>query len=134
MGIEDVALLNSHTQPGENSALKAHEFMKNRMKTDGLDFTGLFVLTDMTALGAMSALHGFSISIPGQVSVIGFGDEPESSLYHPSLTTIGCNYQEVAREAVDIIEKRLSGDTEEVIQKFIPMTLVERESTGHVPA
>ena len=134
LGIENISLMDSQTKPGENSAMNAYEFLKNKIKTDGLDFTGLFVLSDMTALGAMRALHDLKISIPGQVSGVGFGDDPESPLYHPSLTTVGTNYRLVAKEAVDIIELRLSGDKEEVIQTFIPMTLVKRESTGNVPA
>jgi DNA-binding LacI/PurR family transcriptional regulator len=72
------------------------------------------------------------ISIPGQVSVVGFGDDPEAKLFHPSLTTVRGEYREVAREAVEIIERRLSGDCEEVIQKMIPMTLIQAESTGKI--
>lgn len=130
MGVEDISCFDSETKPGENSALKAYEFLKSRIKTDGLGFTGLFVISDGTALGALRALHDLDISIPEQVSVVGFGDDPESVLYHPSLTTIGCDYHKVAEEAVNIIERRLSGDTKGVIQTFIPVTLVERESTG----
>jgi len=131
-GIEDVFLIDCETRPGENSAIKAYESLKAKINEKGLMFTGLFVLSDSTALGALRALHDLKISIPGQVSVVGFGDDPEAKLFHPSLTTVRGEYREVAREAVEIIERRLSGDCEEVIQKMIPMTLIQRESTGKI--
>ncbi len=134
MGIDEVLLIDSETKPGENSALKAYETLKAKIKEHGLIFSGLFVLSDATALGALRALHDLKISIPGQVSVVGFGDDPEAVLYHPSLTTIRGDYAEVARMAVEIVERRLAGEKDEAIQKTVPMTLVARESTGRSEA
>ncbi len=133
-GIESVSLFDTQTRPGEHSALKAYTFLKARIQSEGLNFTGLFVSSDSAALGALRALHDLNISIPGKVSVVGFGDTQEAKLYHPSLTTVRGEYREVARQAVTIVERRLSGDEEDVIQKFIPMTLIPRESTGRVSA
>jgi DNA-binding LacI/PurR family transcriptional regulator len=133
LGIDKVEIIDSKTQPGENSAVKAYDCLKSRIQNADCSFTGLFVLSDGTALGAIKALHDCRIAIPGQVSIVGFDDAPEAALYHPALTTIRGDYEEVARTAVEIIERRLGGDRDGTIQRMIPPTLVKRESTGPAP-
>jgi LacI family transcriptional regulator len=130
MGVGEVEIISCETRPGEHANLVTYEKFKAKLAKDGLHFTGLFVDSDGSALGALKALHDLKISIPGQVSVVGYDDLPDSRVYYPSLTTIHEDHAEVARVAVEIIEKRLEGDREGTIQRTIPPTLVVRESTG----
>jgi DNA-binding LacI/PurR family transcriptional regulator len=134
LGIGEVEIISCDTRPGEHANLVTYEKFKAKMVRDGKHFTGLFVDSDGSALGALKALHDLKISIPGEVSVVGYDDLPDSRVYYPSLTTIHEDHAEVARVAVEIIEKRLSGDREGTIQRTIPPTLIKRESTGPAPA
>lgn len=129
MGVEGVEIINAGTRPGEHAASKGHEFLKARIRNGGLTFSGLFILSDSTALGGLKALHDCGVAVPRTVSVVGFGDIPEARLYHPSLTTIHEDHDAVARVAVEIIERRLAGDREGTVQRTIPPTLIVREST-----
>ncbi|MFC4640397.1 LacI family DNA-binding transcriptional regulator [Deinococcus hohokamensis] len=51
-------------------------------------FTGLLVGNDQMALGALWALHERGVSVPQDVSIVGFDDIPESRFFHPPLTTV----------------------------------------------
>lgn len=51
-------------------------------------FTALVTGNDQMALGALWALHERGVSVPGDISVVGFDDIPESRFFHPPLTTV----------------------------------------------
>lgn len=131
--LPEVEVIDCRTQPCENAAINAYKTLRAYLADRPRSFTGLFAISDATALGTLKALHDAKIAIPEQVSVVGFDDVPEAQLYHPALTTIRGDYDRVAETAIDIIERRLSGDSEDVIQTFIPPTLIRRESTGPAP-
>ena len=51
-------------------------------------FTAIMAGNDQMALGAMRALHAKGILVPGQISVVGYDDLPESRFFEPPLTTV----------------------------------------------
>lgn len=54
----------------------------------GKKFTAVFAANDVCAMGAMLALSRQSLSVPADVSVIGFDDQAEASFTMPPLTTV----------------------------------------------
>jgi LacI family transcriptional regulator len=113
-------------EPGgfdEMSALQA----VNRLLRRGERFTALFASTDLLALGAYKALRQAGLSIPGDVSVIGFDDIDLASFLYPTLTTIRQPIQEMSRAAAHLAIQYLKGRQEEVVRQFSPM-LIERDS------
>jgi len=131
-GLASPRVIDGHVEPGESAALRACLVLKGEIEREGVTFTGLFVVSDGSAIGALKALHDGGIGIPDQVSVVGFGDIPEAAVYHPSLTTIREDTAAMAHAAVEIIERRLDGDQTPAIQRVLAPDLVVRESTGAV--
>ncbi len=132
-GIENVQIIDCQTQNGDFSAGRAHDEFKKVIEKGRLDFTGLFVVSDGSALGVLKACYDGGIKIPKELSVIGADKYPGSELFCPALTTIDPNYPQLAEDAVNIVYQRLDGDTQPSIQKLISPSLVVRESTGPVP-
>jgi len=66
----------------------AYEQIADSILRQGLSFDGIVAASDMVALGAMKALKERYISIPGDVSLIGFDDIAMAELLHPALSTI----------------------------------------------
>jgi len=66
----------------------AYEQIADSILRQGLSFDGIVAISDMVALGAMKALKERYISIPGDVSLIGFDDIAMAELLHPALSTI----------------------------------------------
>jgi LacI family transcriptional regulator len=97
-------------------------------------FSAVLVANDAMAMGVLAELRRQRVSVPGEVSVIGFGDVPAVRYLSPSLTTIRVPVAEMAaagvRRALDILEGRGSGPRVQIH----PVELVVRESTAAVPA
>ncbi len=64
--------------------------------------TAIFCGTDRTALGAYQALAARGLSVPGDVSIVGFDDQAIiAPLFQPRLTTFQLPLQQIGRRAVD---------------------------------
>jgi DNA-binding LacI/PurR family transcriptional regulator len=80
------------------------------------------------ALGFMHACWDSGLSIPGDISVVGFDDIPEAAHFYPPLTTIRQNFTEIGRRAVSLLLAELQGT--HVDQAQITPELVVRRSTA----
>lgn len=92
------------------------------------DFTALFASNDQMALGFMHACWDSGLSVPGDISVVGFDDIPEAAHFYPPLTTVRQNFTEIGRRAVSLLLTELQGGT--VAYDSIVPELVVRRSTA----
>jgi len=91
--------------------------------------TAVFAANDQTALGIVRALHEAGRKVPGDVSVVGFDDTPESSYFLPSLTTIRQDFGEVGRRSVELVLSLMDAPVAER-HVVVPAQLVLRESAA----
>ena len=97
-----------------------------RILQRGTKFDGIVAASDLMALGAIRALHRKGLSVPGDVSVVGYDDMLLSRLSTPTLTTIRQNTSEGGRMLVSSI---LDNDRESSYDR-LPTELIVRESCG----
>ena len=93
-----------------------------------LPFTAVMAVTDMVALGVYRGLQQRGVSIPGDVSVVGFDNTYVSRFLHPPLTTVDIPRGELSRltvEALTSSEKERRG-----VSVKLPTALILRESTA----
>ncbi len=90
--------------------------------------TAVFLANDQMALGVLAALHEEGLSVPGDVSVVGFDDLPEAPYFTPPLTTVRQDFAELGRRGVQLVLARLQGV--DLHPDPVPPTLVVRASTG----
>jgi DNA-binding LacI/PurR family transcriptional regulator len=74
------------------------------------EVTAIFVGNDQMALGLIRALVEAGVSVPGDVSVVGFDDIPESAYYLPPLTTLRQDFAEVGRRCIHLLLDRIAGN------------------------
>ncbi|HDR3900273.1 TPA: LacI family DNA-binding transcriptional regulator [Bacillus cereus] len=67
--------------------------------------------TDNIALGAMKVIHSHSLSVPGDISVTGFGGYDISEIVHPSLTTIAFDYEYAGKLAATSLSQLVENKT-----------------------
>lgn len=67
------------------------------------EVTAVFAANDSCALGVVRALAERGRSVPGDVSVVGFDDVPESAHYLPPLTTVRQEFSELGRTALQVV-------------------------------
>ncbi len=70
--------------------------------------TAIFAANDLSAFGVMEAVRNCGLSMPDQISLIGFDDVLEAQQVHPSLTTVRQPLEEMGRVAARILLKRLN--------------------------
>jgi DNA-binding LacI/PurR family transcriptional regulator len=83
------------------------------------------------AAGALRELAERGISVPREISVIGFDDAPLAEMISPALTTMRQPLQEMAHTAVSLLLSRVSnGNGTRPTRRVLPTSLVIRESTA----
>ena len=93
------------------------------------DFTAVLCFNDVSAIGAIRALHDAGLSVPGDVSVVGFDDIQAASYIVPSLTTIRQPLHHMGSLAAGFLLKKLAHEKLPDTVKVDP-ELVIRESTA----
>ncbi|MFB2770833.1 LacI family DNA-binding transcriptional regulator [Pelatocladus sp. BLCC-F211] len=90
--------------------------------------TGIFCYNDMVAIGALLACQQLGISIPQDLSLVGFDGIALSRYVTPSLTTVCQPMLEIGRSAMQMLLDLLAGKTIEN-RVFSPF-LVKRGSSA----
>jgi DNA-binding LacI/PurR family transcriptional regulator len=93
------------------------------------DFTAVFAGNDQMALGFVHACRESGLDVPGDVSVIGFDDLPESQHFSPPLTTVKQDFAALGNRAVSMLLAELGGGPEPGDLGLAP-ELVVRASTA----
>ena len=99
---------------------------------EGIKFSAVLSLTDMSAIGAMRALQEAGFSVPGDISVVGYGNIEQGRYLTPPLTTIHQSPDRVGMESIDLMLELLAG--KKPASRMIAPELVVRGSTGKFPA
>jgi LacI family transcriptional regulator len=95
--------------------------------------TAVFAANDLSAMQTMHVARTLGLDVPGDVSVVGFDNIPESALIEPPLTTIDQSIQEMGRRAVELLIDVIEGETGRALQVTLPTRLVVRQSSGVAP-
>jgi DNA-binding LacI/PurR family transcriptional regulator len=90
--------------------------------------TAVLCFSDAFAEGVIRAADQLGLSVPGDVSVVGFDDSPRAPQTRPPLTTVRQDVAEKGRRAVDTLLARMKGDQPDDV--LLPTELVVRESTA----
>lgn len=85
----------------------------------------LLCLNDRLAFGAYQALADSGLSVPGDVSVVGFDNDEVAAYLRPGLSTIALPHEYMGQRAVELV--LAGGESEQVL---VPMPVVERHSVA----
>ena len=92
--------------------------------------TAIFAFNDLMAFGVLHYAQKLGISVPCDLSVIGFDDMMLASFAAPSLTTIRQPKYELGQKAAEILLRRIQGDSFPQQNQVLSTTLVVRASTA----
>jgi LacI family transcriptional regulator len=97
-------------------------------------FTAVFCFNDIAAIGAIRALKDAGLSVPADVSVVGFDDILSAAYYTPSLTTVRQPLLEMGKRGAQVLLDRIADHDKELpTQIVVAPEFVVRESTGPAP-
>jgi len=121
-------LVSYHELTVDNARKDMHRLFAKKPYPDGI-----FATNDSSALAALEFAKEKGISVPSQLKIVGYSNDPRSSIVTPAITTIEQFPGRIAKAIVDELLKILKGDVEENTLNHVPIVmpvqLVRRMST-----
>lgn len=129
------AALRKHGLDDENALLERQLFTVDGGRRGGdllIDrgATAIVAASDRMALGAVNAAFRRGMSVPGDLSVVGYDDSPMLDLTAPPLTTVRQPTERLAQHAAQALHVLISGNHVNEDEVLIDPELRIRSSTG----
>ena len=109
--------------------LEYHEGIEGLLR-DNPEVDGIFASSDVIAAQIIQVCAKLGKKIPQEIKLVGFDDVLISMVTTPRITTIHQPIKEMAEMAVDLLMRARDGQMVPN-RTILPVTLVERESTGN---
>lgn len=126
-GIQADAKLIIHSDYFQDSAIsKTHLLMKEVDRPDGI-----LVVSDRLAIGVLIALRELNISVPDEVKMVSFNNEPICSLISPTISSISQPLEEIGRLSVELLLEQIEHKTDNPVPRVevLKTKLIVRESS-----
>lgn len=94
--------------------------------------SAFFCLSDEMAIGCCAAIRSVGLSIPKDISVMGFDNIPFSKYLSPPLTTISQPTKDIGETCIRLLLDIIEGKTPDKTQYILPHELIIRESTRNI--
>lgn len=109
----------------ESGGYKAAQILLER----GIQFTAVFAANDLMAIGAIRCFKDQGISIPDDISVIGFDGTRLSKYVDPPLTTVQLPIAKLGEVAAELLIDGIRGKSENGREVVLPFQVLVRDST-----
>ena len=114
---------------GVENGYKQTQILMSREKMP----TAILALSSLISIGVMRALSENNLSIPDDVSIVSFDDQPYSAFLASPMTTVEQLKEEIARLAVtSLLECISSGKNDQQIDKMLKPKLIVRKSVKNI--
>jgi DNA-binding LacI/PurR family transcriptional regulator len=108
--------------------LEAGQAATSRLLAEGV--TAVICASDPLALGAVRAVRRAGLTVPGDVSVVGFDDSALMNSTDPALTTVRQPIEPMGRMVIEMLVSQLAGTKVAAEEYLFEPELVVRGSTG----
>lgn len=113
----------------QNINLSARDVLERWLDDGNIMPTAFFCVNDMVALGVMQAVERRGLSVPEDVSVIGFDGLALGGFGTPPLTTVSSDRHALGRIGVELLAARMADPTGPVQRVSVGVDLLLRRST-----
>jgi len=111
----------------EDGRLKMQELLALDQPPDAV-----YIASDYAALGALQILNEQHIKVPEDICLVGFGNEPFTSLVSPSISTVDQHSEQIGKIAAETFLKRIKQDNWKptLTKNILKSELVVRSSSN----
>lgn len=95
--------------------------------------TAVFVANDQMAVGVLRAVQEAGLQVPGDISVVGYDDQPEAEYFIPPLTTVKQDFEELGRRCMEAVLEQLGGQSGSEAQILNPRLVVRSTTAAPAP-
>jgi LacI family transcriptional regulator len=123
--------INHNIIKKSNFSFEEGKYFMEMLLNEKEKFTALFAACDDLAAGAISTANERGLSIPKDLSIIGYDNTRISEMCYPPLTTIAQPFYEMGQKSVELLFKIISTgkNTESLVMNF---ELIERKSVRNI--
>jgi len=126
-------IIDCRTVCGEFTPQISYDTLSRYLERPELQFTALFLINDTAASGVMRAIVQAGYSVPGEISLLGYGDTPDDSGLPVPLSTIGVDSASFARNTSETL-LRMVESPERAFHVTLKSKLFERSSVRTLPS
>lgn len=95
--------------------------------------TAIFFTNYLTALGGLMEANSSGFSIPEDLSVVSFDDDPLFGSMYPPITSVAQDLSQIGQKASEILYRRMQGDYSDFpLASCIDVCFCERQSVKHL--
>ncbi|WP_421016997.1 LacI family DNA-binding transcriptional regulator [Furfurilactobacillus cerevisiae] len=88
--------------------------------------TAIIANSDLTAIGVIDQARDYGLEVPAQLSVMSIDGTKLTRIFRPTITSVTQDFFQIGRAGCAAL---LTGDNEPIQSKFLPIKIVERNST-----
>jgi DNA-binding LacI/PurR family transcriptional regulator/anti-anti-sigma regulatory factor/putative methionine-R-sulfoxide reductase with GAF domain len=125
----DIPLDPDFVAPGTFTTISGGEAIPLLLDERKVEFEAIVAANDLMAFGALAALEGRGMCVPGDVALMGFDDTKEAAASTPSLTTVRQPIHQLGCACIEAMVKVLAGE-KIPDQEVLPTALIVRRSCG----
>ena len=116
---------------GSFCSASGYEMMQKVLSGDDLP-TAVFAASDAIAFGAMKAINEHGLSVPEDISVVGFDDIEMCAYVTPALTTVHAPAYDMGQHGANLVYVASNLSISTPLKAKIPCHLVERDSCRRI--
>ncbi|QGG41358.1 LacI family DNA-binding transcriptional regulator [Aeromicrobium yanjiei] len=123
-GLEPVVVGHGNPTNDEAATVATRELLAARR-----DVTAIFAANDAMGLGCMGALREVGLSVPDDVSIVGYDNSLIAQAAYLDMTTVDDRSLDVGRETARVLLDRIGGATTEASTLLLTPSLIVRSTT-----
>lgn len=110
----------------EDGRSEMKKFLQLKNKPDAV-----YAASDYAALGALQVLNEYNIAVPDEIRLIGFGNEPFTSLVTPTISSVNQHSNKIGQLAAETFLERVNAPelTQTLDKKILNAELIIRDSS-----
>lgn len=98
-----------------------------RMMDKKVPLTAVFAMSDIMAIGAVRAIYDEGLSVPEDISIVGFDGTLLADYYNPKIVTIGQEHEVIAQRSVEVLLHMIDTNAK-ATHELVPFKLKNTES------
>ncbi len=118
---------NQYVVQGANTMQSGYEAMKVLLTLANRP-TAVFCSNDDMAIGAMKAVFSEGLSVPSDISIIGFDDIGVAQYTTPALTTVKRPIEKISEKGTEQLLEIMNNELTKQVKIFLGTQLIERDS------
>jgi DNA-binding LacI/PurR family transcriptional regulator len=124
--VRDKDILIREDEPEEEDQIMGGEKMCERILAMEPRPTAVAAINDLVALGLLRGFHKYSVTVPGDISILGFDDSPYSEMTSPPLSTIQVQSEQMGSMAAMLLLQDIKGISDTPTNLYLKPQLIER--------